>query len=94
MRLLANPNEMQREAAIKIKSGTDALIWLGGFLDLVCCPCFCVCAFFVMGAAATATAAMAEQPHQKFISHIERIPQVKRIVGIRKKDFDPKDPKM
>ena len=88
---------MQREAAIKIQIGTDALIWLGGFLDLVCCPCFCVCAFFVMGAAATATAAMAEQPHQphqKVITHLERIPQVKRIVGIRKKEFDSNDPKM
>ena len=78
MRLPENPNEMQRDAAIKIRSGADALIWLGGFLELVCCPCFCICAFAVMAAAAeqddvaTATTAMAEQP--RVITHIQRIP--------------------
>ena len=52
MRLDANPDTRQRDAAIKIRSGTDAMIWLGGFLDIVCCPCICFLAVgFIMAMA-------------------------------------------
>ena len=93
MRLPENPDARQRDAAIKIRSGTDAMIWLGGFLDIVCCPCICVLAFAVMAGMASAQAGqMAEQ--RPAMRHIERIPQVKRIVNFRKKPFNPDDPKM
>ena len=39
MRLPENLDVRQRDAAIKIQSGVDAMIWLGGFIDLICCPC-------------------------------------------------------
>lgn len=50
MRLPDNPDTRQREAADKIRSGADAIIWLGGFLDIVCCPCILGIAFVAIKA--------------------------------------------
>ena len=48
MRLPENLDTRQRDAAIKIQSGCDAMIWLGGFIDLICIPCICGAAFMMI----------------------------------------------